>query len=322
MTREFTEQKQAIGYFLGELSEPEQSAVEERFFTDADYSRFLDAVENGLVDDYVGGKLDFRQTQNFERNFLISERRREAVRLTQILQTETFAEKEKVGFVAASNHSFWQRFENLFRVPNLAWAGGLATIAILILLGGLWLVDSPKNNQIAQIEIQNPTPITDSSKSSLSVALPLTSENPPDANATQKQLLKPVQKPNLEKREKRQTAPPVESKPIPAFNLLPPMQSADKPLIVGVRKAENIRLRVVYNNAENFIKYRVEIHASDGDLVWSREIAVSEKTLQKPLALYVRRGALASGSYELTVSGATDDGQLEEINNYNFTFRK
>ena len=209
-----------------------------------------------------------------------------------------------------------------FRVPNLAWAGGLATIAILILLGGLWFINSPEKNQIAQIKIKNQTPITDLSKSSLSVALPPTGGNLPDAKTTQKQLLKSATKPNIEKRENRQTSPRVKPKPIPAFNLLPPMQSAEKPLVVGARKAENIRLRVVYNNAENFIKYRVEIHASDGDLIWSREIAVNEKTSQKLLALDVRSGALIAGNYGLTISGATDDGQLEEINSYNFSIQK
>lgn len=322
MNQLFTDKKQAVRYFLGELSEREQSAVEERFFADADYSRFLDAVENDLIDDYVGGELDFRQTQNFARNFLISERRREAVRLAQILQAETFTEKEKAVLPVAPSVSLWQRLGNFFRVPNLAWAGGLATMAFLILLGGLWFINSPEKNQIAQIETKNLMPITDSSKSSLSLTLSPTGGNPPNANTTQKQLLKSAPKPNLEKREKRQTAPRVEPKPIPAFNLLPPMQSAEKPLIVGVRNAENIRLRVVHNNAENFIKYRVEIHASDGDLVWSREIAVNEKTSPKPLALDVRSGALIEGNYGLTISGATDDGQLEEINSYNFSVQK
>lgn len=315
MTREFTEQ--AIRYLLGELSESEQSAVEARFFADEDYSFFLDAVENDLIEDYIGDKLDVRQTQNFERNFLISERRREAVRLAAEAQALARAEEIVRPYLRAG--FCLSRF---FRVPNLAWTGGLATIAILILLGGLWLKNSPEKNQIAQIETENQTPIADSSKSSLSMVLPPTNENPPDTNATQKQVLKSALKPNLEKREKPPIASRVEPKPIPAVTLPPPVQSAEKPFIVGARNAENIRLRVVHNNAENFIKYRVEIHAQDGDLLWSREIAVNEKTLQNPLALNVRRGALVAGSYGLTLSGATVDGQLEEVNFYNFTVEK
>jgi len=326
----FTDEEQAVRYFLGELSENEQSAVEERFFADEDYSRFLDAAENDLIDDYVCDKLDFRQTQNFERKLLISERRREEVRLAQILQTETFVERAVLSI--APSVSLHQWFNNLFRVPNLAWTGGLATIAILILLGNFWFINSPEKNQIAQIKIKNLTPvaienqmqIADLSESSLFGVLPVGSKTPSESNVIQKQSivrqnLKFATKPIL---EKRQATPRVKPKPIPALTLLPPVQSAEKPLIVGARNTENIRLRVIHNNAKNFIKYCVEIHAKDGDLIWSREIAVNEKTLQKPLALDVRRGALIAGTYELTISGATDDGQLEEVNFYNFTVEK
>jgi len=314
MTHEFT--KQAIRYLLGELSENEQSAVEERFFTDADYSRFLDSVENDLIDDYISGKLDFRQMQSFEHNFLISERRREAVRFKTEAQTLV-----RVNSVLRPHSSSGFCLSRFFRIPHLAWAGVLAAIVFLILTGGLWLLDSPQNYQITQIEINNPMPIVESSKSPSGV-LPPTNEIPPNANLNKKQLAKPAPKPNLERNKKPPIAPRIKPRAIPSLTLSPPTQSAEKPLIVRTRNAENIRLRVVHNNAENFIKYLIVIHAKDGDLIWSREIAAGEKTLQKPLALNVRSGALASGTYELTISGATDDGQLEETNTYNFVVCK
>ncbi|MBA4123077.1 MAG: hypothetical protein H0X72_11520 [Acidobacteria bacterium] len=214
----FTDEEQAVRYFLGELSENEQSAVEERFFADEDYSRFLDTAENDLIDDYVCGKLDFRQTQNFERNFLISERRREEVRLAQILQTETFVERAVIPIPPSVSLHQW--FNNLFRVPNLAWTGGTATIAILILLGNYWFINSPEKNQNAQIKIENQTPvaienqmqIADLSESSSFGVLPVGNKTPSESNVIQKQSivrqnLKSTTKPIL---EKRQTAPRVE----------------------------------------------------------------------------------------------------------------
>lgn len=324
-TQDFTEQ--SVRYFLGELSEAEKSAVETRFFGDEDYSRFLDQAENDLIDDYVGGKLGFRQTRNFDRSYLISERRSEKVRAARMMQTEISAEKHEIAFPFAPFVFLWQQFENLFRVPNSIWAGGLAAIAVLILLAGLRLISSPEANRTAQIEPENQTVVESAKSSWSSTSLP-TSEEPRLLNKIQKQIVrreksKLAAKPNAEPGEKAIAAPPVKTaKPIPALTLLP-AQSAEKPPVVGAaRGAENIRLRVVHRNAENFVKYLVAIRAADGDLIWSREITVSEKTAQKPLALDVRSGALASGSYGLTVSGATGDGQLEEVNTYNFTVEK
>jgi hypothetical protein len=328
--REFREQ--AIRYFLGELSEAEQSAVEERFFLDEDYSRFLDAAEEDLINLYVRGELDFQQEQNFESHFLISERRRERVRSAQILESEFSAEKENsaLSLIAPPGSFRRWRFENLFHIPRLARAGGLAVAAILILLGSLLLVRSPEENPTAVIEYKNPT----HAKSSLSLISPPAGEKPPELKTVQKQTIrqkeisKPVAKLDLKTRRKMPPAVALaKPKTIPALTLLPPpMKNAEKPLIAGSggRRIENIRLRVVvHRSAQNFVKYLVEIRASDGDLVWSREIAVSEKTLRKPLALDVRSGALASdASYDLTISGATDDGQLEEINSYNFSVQK
>jgi hypothetical protein len=316
MRQVISDKEQTFRYFLGELSEREQTAIEERFFTDEDYSRFLDAAENALIADYVGGKLDFKQTLNFERRFLISKRRREKLRSAQILAAQTLTAKPATAI--ATSVFLRKGFKHFFRAPNLAWASSLTAIAILILFGGLWLVNSPEKNQTAKTKPENQTTVKS--------ILPPLSENPSDLNASQKQIVrqksKPAAKLNLVRRPKRQAAPPVESQPISAFTLLPPMQSNAKPLIVKPRDAEKIRLRVVHRNSESFSKYLVEIHASDGDLLWSREIAVNRQTVQKPLALDVRSGALASGSYELTMSGATDDGRLEEIKNFNFSVQK
>ena len=324
MTQEFTDQ--AIRYFLGELSEAERGAVETRFFADEDYSRFLDRAENDLIDDYLKGKLDFRQVQHFERRFLISRRRREKVRVAQILQTEVYAQKEKTVLPPAPSVAFWRRFENLFRVPNAIWAGVLAATAILILFGGWHLTNPPEENRTAKIERENQTAVEPSKSSLLKIAP--SNEKPRKSKEVQKQVVQRAKSklaaaPHSEKREKPLIAPRFGStKPLPVLTLLPPMQSAEKLLIAAARNAENIRLRVVHNNAESFVKYLVAIRASDGDLIWSREIAVSEKTLQKPLALDVRSGALIAGSYGLTISGATVDGQLEEVNFFNFTVRK
>ena len=317
MTGEFTEQ--AIRYFLSELSEVEQSAVEERFFADENYSRFLDSAEDDLIDDYVCGRLDFKQTRDFEIRYLISERRRGKVRAAKNLQTANFAEKEKSGFALVPNFSVWRRLENLFRVPRSVFAFGFAAVALLISLGGLWLADSPENNQTAKIENESQTPIVEASNRFLSSTVSpdkiLQNSQTSQKRTVKSERLKFAAKPNLETRQIASLVKP-KSNLLPAFSL--PVRNGEKSLIVETSNTKNIRLIAAARDSREFVSYRVEIHAADGDLLWSREFAANQKTPRQPIALNVRSGALATGSYELTLNGITADNKLEEINFYNF----
>src|ERR1044071_1791611 len=62
-------------YLLGELSEDEQSGVEERLFTTEEYGQQLSLVEDDLIDSYVRGELSSRERERFESHFLTSPRR-------------------------------------------------------------------------------------------------------------------------------------------------------------------------------------------------------------------------------------------------------
>lgn len=316
MTLNIDEKEQAVRYFLGELSDAERDSIEDRFFSDEDYSRFLDSVETDLIDDYVRGELEFEQKRGFEKNYLISERRRERVDNARLLQTELFDKKQEVTLVAPQI-SFWERVENFFRVPNLAWAGSLAIIALLFVFGGMWLFRP--DNQIAVLENNNQIP----------VATPTVQISPqPETNNNQNETpvnsnAQPKPSPSKPDSNRKEETTPAPQQPIfAAFTLLPPTRSSERPTFIVPRQAEIVRLAVVHDNREKFVKYRVEIRDADGDLIWSREIPVNAKTLSKPLSLNVRSNALKSGLHELTLSGATADGQLEEINFYNFSVQK
>ena len=78
MNQDLNEQN-AIQYFLGGLSEAEQMAFEEKFFTDPEFSEWLDEIEIDLVDDYVRGELSATEKMKFEEKYLVSERRRARV---------------------------------------------------------------------------------------------------------------------------------------------------------------------------------------------------------------------------------------------------
>ncbi len=314
--------KQAVGYLLGEMPDAERDGFEEQLFLDENLSFTLDEAESDLIDEYLRGELSAEQRSKFERNFLISESRREKLQAAKILQEKLFTEQKTE--IAAPPISVWDRLSQIFRAPNFALAGGLAAIILFALIGVFWSLLSTKPDQIVTIGNNN-------QNISIEPINQPTIVNPPNTNASPKPELTPAnvgEKPS-NVNAKPKPSPTITPENIPqsqtavfGFTLLPPMRSGERPTLDVPLETQTIRLRVEHNNAREYIKYRAEIRDSGGDLVWSREIPVTVKTLQKPLTLNVRSGALAAGSYELTLSGITSDAKLEEVNFYNFTVRK
>lgn len=72
-------------YLLGAASAEEQSAVEERFFRDADFHFRLLAVEQEIICDYVRGQLPPNEAELFEHHYLASPPRRRKYEQTREL---------------------------------------------------------------------------------------------------------------------------------------------------------------------------------------------------------------------------------------------
>ena len=58
-------------YLLGELPLEEQVLVEQRLFLDSDYAELLQAVEDELIDDYLGDELVGSEREKFKNHFLL-----------------------------------------------------------------------------------------------------------------------------------------------------------------------------------------------------------------------------------------------------------
>ena len=74
-----------IRYLLGDLPEEEQVPIEERAFLDEQYRRSVQAVESDLIDEYVHGRLNGRELEQFESRFLVSAERRRKVEFARAL---------------------------------------------------------------------------------------------------------------------------------------------------------------------------------------------------------------------------------------------
>lgn len=68
-------------YLLGKLAGEERDAFEERLFTEDELVDEVLSAENDLIDDYLTGDLSTDEVAMFEKNFLVTEERRQKLRL-------------------------------------------------------------------------------------------------------------------------------------------------------------------------------------------------------------------------------------------------
>lgn len=126
-----------VRYLLGgDLTDAEQAAIEERYFSDDIYFDRLLAVEDDLIDSHVRGRLRGDAGSRFEKHFLASKRRREKWEAQRAITSFFRSRSEPVGFVSAVSR-FLRSLSLAARVWTGVLAALLATSAILLSLGYL-----------------------------------------------------------------------------------------------------------------------------------------------------------------------------------------
>ena len=121
-------------YLLGNVSPEVQRAAEERLLTEESFLEELNAVEEELIDDYVGADLSADDRERFERHFLSTEERQRKLRFALALArytaekgvTETAAAEVGGPTLAESLRAFWRGRPLMLRA-----AAGLAAVAII-----------------------------------------------------------------------------------------------------------------------------------------------------------------------------------------------
>lgn len=124
-------------YLLGELSDDERAAFEEKYVADP---RLFDEVvqaENDLIDDYVRGTLAPDLRDRFERAYLADPARRERVKFAEALAaTLDRTERPAVAVASARRGPAGRRRFEWLLWPKPALGFAFATLVIVL---GLWL---------------------------------------------------------------------------------------------------------------------------------------------------------------------------------------
>lgn len=159
-------------YLLGSLPAAEAERLDELSVTDDDVAESLRSVENDLIDAYVQDELDAEERAQFKTHYLASATRRERVAFAQNFQanaSEMLARQMTKAHVeipaeahaetaaeVVTGRARSRRF-SVWRGPKLsrpAWQWGAAIAALVLLIGGFWLVfdNARLRQQSAQTE--------------------------------------------------------------------------------------------------------------------------------------------------------------------------
>jgi flagellar biosynthesis regulator FlaF len=157
----FENEKEIRRFLLGEMTDGERTAFEEKFIAeDSGLFDEINVAEDELIESYIRGTLSSTEKRKFEQNFLISETRRQRVAFTREMFDKLAADgksaAKKIEAVAESP-SVWNSITQFFKTPRLAFG---AALVILILVFGFWLLvfkPSEKRNEIVQQITPTPT---------------------------------------------------------------------------------------------------------------------------------------------------------------------
>lgn len=317
------DEQMMIQYLLGELPEAWQAHFEERFFTDDECYTQLQIVEECLIDDYVRGQLSPERQERFERQYLVSERRRQKVAFVRTLM-QAIAELPSP---ASHETTHWRQTLLHWRERPAALRLAFVGLALLILIGGVWLASEMTRlrRQKAQLQAESAT---------------LRQQKPVNQTASQPQTTVDVPSPNTQTRPapagsssstKSSTSVPSHSA-IVTQTLKPgryrgeaaqPGERENPGLVSILPGTRLIRLRLELPGSEDagrYSAYRVTLMKAEGQMI-SLPLQLRLKPGRDGRTVVVDLPAtlLARSDYVLTLLGVAESGEVEELGDYYFT---
>jgi hypothetical protein len=298
---ELSQNELLVGYLLGELSEPEQTELEERYFADPALFDELCVVRDDLIDAYVRDELSPDLRQRFERFFRASPRRREQIQFAEALlqavdsrpplsvrsETRPFASERRLGFFTGYRQAI------------------LAAAALALLIAGSWfVVHLIRQRQRAEI-------ITSSGP------LPEPSAAPAPTGSSQSPGPSPTASPT------RTSSP--ESKPVLAIfvvtsNLVRGSTETQKLLVPKNATMVQLQLSV---DGPRYKNYSAVIQTPEGvEVLRARQLKSESNKSGHMVLISIPANLLGNGDYIIRLSGQTGENEIVNAGNYYFRVEK
>jgi type II secretory pathway pseudopilin PulG len=302
-------------YLLGELPETEQSALEEKYFTDPQIFNEVLETESELVDDYVRGQLASEVRERFEQSYMAHPARSERVKFAAALATRLDQKKEPVTREQLTLAvSWWQRLLALLSGQRLTLRFSVALATLLIMLGGVWLFVESRRRQQSELARTQAAREAQEQRERAQLAQP-TPDEAKRAERTPQQIRQPTPTPTLD------SAP----------------HSVSLALIVsGVRGGDSNQIptlvippgttqaRLLLNLKEsNYPSYRASLQTITGVEIFSQtNVKPGSKKTGASFVFTVPAHKFANGDYVLTLRGINPDGEVDDLSKSLFRVEK
>lgn len=317
-------------YLMGELSEPEMAALEERYFSDPQVFDQVLRTESELIDRYVGGQLSRAVRGRFEQSYMAHPRRREHVEFAEALvaKLREIAGDGSVGTRPQRNQSRWQRLLLMLRGGRPVARFSVAMVSILILVGGLWFFVESRRARRAESARTALSPASQTHREPdlqkqpglESGQQPLSETEPSEAVTAESERLQ------RDQRQARQNAiPRVRSAPrfVSLALAVSGVRSADasKPdRLVIPPGTEQVHLELKVSESD-YKSYRALLETAGGRRIFSRGKLPARKS-GRSFVLVVPARKFASGDYILTLKGESQNGEIEDVSKFIFHVEK
>ncbi len=327
-------------YLLGAATDEECVEVEEHFLRDAEYLRQLLALECEMIDDYVRGEMPAAERRSCERRVLASPQGLQQVararklhsQLDQIASEERVVseEREPAPLIVGARKSLWEKLRAWLFTPMPVLQYGMTAAALLLLLGGLWLLreSSLSRRQIAQLTAE---------RESLRQSEKNLQEQLVTQHGEGRQLSSQLEneKRQLAAERSRNAQLQQETRQLLARSSSSPLAEGDfveLALASGIERNSGeprrlnipvgmrlVRLQLELDPSISHRSYRVELNTAGGTQVWSQGgLAAQRADWGRFVTLLIPARALHAGEYELILRGLTDERRSEVAGYYYF----
>lgn len=148
MSESANSEREIREYLLGRVSdESALERVEELLFTDEEFCSRVALAEDGLINDYVLGRLEEADAESFRATLARDPERRLKLALTQALREKALALDAKTA--GEDGRPFFDRLAAFFRRP--VYAGALAVLLVAVLLSAVYLFRGGRADELAEL---------------------------------------------------------------------------------------------------------------------------------------------------------------------------
>jgi hypothetical protein len=264
-------------YLLGELSTAEQPELEQRYFTDPEFLRRIEAVEDDLIDSYVRRELEPARRERFESHFLVPPGRRERVRMAAALLERLDDRADAARSPAPPRRSY-------ARVSALIAASLL--LAALLTVVWLWMENRAMRSEMRLMRSARARAEANERALRSELERRTAAQQHPDAT-----VVPPLPHAALE---------------IVTAVLLPGLTRDGGGEVAAIEltpETGTVRLEAVLENSAPESRFDAEVRRAGGAVIWSgHSLAPRRAGKDSRLVLAIPRDRLGAGEYTLTLT--------------------